>query len=206
MVTLLALAILVAVVTVFGFGPAGSGSHSPEVRKASSPLEPRLQALPRATTPPPEPAPPRMVRSVPTRLQIPAIRVDSTLMGLGLNNDGTMETPPGPFPAGWFTGAPTPGETGPAIIVGHVRYESPGVFERLTELRRKDEVNVQRKDGSTAKFRVTRVQHFAKSAFPSKLVYGNIDHAPAPDHLWRPGLGHEQVRRERRGLRRPRSG
>jgi sortase (surface protein transpeptidase) len=118
-----------------------------------------------------------MPRSAPVRLSIPAIRVDSSLMRLGLKSDGTLETPPGAFPAGWFTGAPTPGELGPAIIVGHVRYDTPGVFERLTDLRRNDEIDVKRKDGSTAKFHVTRVQHFAKSAFPTQKVYGNIDHA-----------------------------
>jgi sortase (surface protein transpeptidase) len=118
-----------------------------------------------------------MPRSAPVRLSIPAILVDSSLMRLGLKSDGTLETPPGAFPAGWFTGAPTPGELGPAIIVGHVRYETPGVFERLTDLRRDDEIQVERKDGSTARFRVTRVQHFAKSAFPTQKVYGNIDHA-----------------------------
>ena len=98
-------------------------------------------------------------------------------MDLGLQKDGTLEVPPGAFPAGWFTGAPTPGELGPAIIVGHVRFETPGVFARLTDLRRDDEINVARKDGSTAEFRVTRVEHFAKAAFPTKKVYGNIDHA-----------------------------
>jgi hypothetical protein len=98
-------------------------------------------------------------------------------MDLGLKRDGTLETPPGPFPAGWFTGAPTPGELGPAIIVGHVRYDTPGVFARLTDLRRDDAVLVRRKDGTTARFSVTRVDHFAKSAFPTRKVYGNIDHA-----------------------------
>ena len=98
-------------------------------------------------------------------------------MNLGLKSDGTLETPPGPFPAGWFTGAPTPGELGPAIIVGHVRYDTPGVFARLTDLRREDAIQVKRKDGSTARFRVTWLAHFAKSDFPTKQVYGNIDHA-----------------------------
>jgi hypothetical protein len=58
-----------------------------------------------------------------------------------------------------------------------VRYETPGVFARLTDLRRDDAILVHRQDGTTARFRVTRVQHFAKSAFPTKKVYGNIDHA-----------------------------
>jgi hypothetical protein len=38
-------------------------------------------------------------------------------------------------------------------------------------------VEVERKDGSTARFRVTRVEHFAKASFPTEKVYGNIDHA-----------------------------
>lgn len=118
-----------------------------------------------------------MTRSIPTRVVIPAIAVDSTLMDLGLKKDGTLETPPGAFPAGWFTGAPTPGQLGPAIIVGHVRYNTPGVFARLSELRHGDVVDVERADGSTARFQVTRVQQFAKSAFPTAKVYGNIDHA-----------------------------
>jgi len=118
-----------------------------------------------------------MPRSVPVRLRVPGIAVDSKLMDLGLKRDGTLETPPGAFPAGWFTGAPTPGEVGPAIIVGHVRYETPGVFARLTEMRRGNRILVQRKNGSTAHFRVTKVAHFSKSRFPTKQVYGNIDHA-----------------------------
>jgi LPXTG-site transpeptidase (sortase) family protein len=118
-----------------------------------------------------------MARSEPTRVSIPAIGVDSRLMSLGLRSDGTLETPPGAFPAGWFTGAPTPGQLGPAIIVGHVRYNTPGVFARLSQVHRGDRVDVDRADGSTARFRVTRVEHVAKSAFPTQQVYGNIDHA-----------------------------
>ena len=169
-------AVVAMVVSVlFGVGLLGGTSATP--RATPSTTEP---------TPSPSSAPPSeraatrsttMARSVPTRLRIPAIGVDSDLMDLGLKSDGTLETPPGAFPAGWFTGAPTPGQRGPAIIVGHVRYDTPGVFARLTELHRNDRVNVRRADGSTARFRVTRVERFAKSAFPTDRVYGNIDHA-----------------------------
>ena len=118
-----------------------------------------------------------MRRSAPVRLRIPAIGVDSSLMRLGLRPDGTLETPPGAFPAGWFTGGPTPGQIGPAIIAGHVRYNTPGVFARLADLRPGEEIAVSRHDGSVARFRVTRLAHFAKSAFPTRRVYGDIDHA-----------------------------
>jgi sortase (surface protein transpeptidase) len=119
-----------------------------------------------------------MRRSAPVRVDIPAIGVRSRLMGLGLQDDGTMEVPPGAFPAGWYTGAPTPGELGPAVLAGHVRWHGDvGVFADLGALRRGDEVRVSRADGSTAVFRVTGSEQFDKGAFPTERVYGDIDHA-----------------------------
>ncbi|MET0694809.1 MAG: class F sortase [Propionibacteriaceae bacterium] len=164
-------AVAAVVCVLFGAGILGGTTAAP--RASPSTPAPSTSAPPAPT----QTGVPAMTRSVPTRLRIPAIDVDSDLMDLGLKADGTLETPPGAYPAGWFTGAPTPGQRGPAIIVGHVRFNTPGVFARLTELRRNDRVNVQRADGSTARFRVTRVQHFAKSGFPTRKVYGNIDHA-----------------------------
>ena len=117
-----------------------------------------------------------MGRSVPVRLRIAAIGVDSTLMELGLKSDGTMQVPPSGFPAGWFTGAPTPGELGPAIIAGHIDWNGPGVFYDLHHLKAGDRIVVTRKDGSAPVFRVTRVAKFPKTQFPTNLVYGNIDH------------------------------
>lgn len=115
-----------------------------------------------------------LAKSKPVRLQIPAIGVDSPLMDLGLKADGTMEVPPDGFPAGWYTGAPTPGELGPAIIAGHVDWKGPGVFYHLRNLKPGDNISVTREDGSVAAFRVTRVDQFAKDKFPTDLVYGNI--------------------------------
>jgi LPXTG-site transpeptidase (sortase) family protein len=119
-----------------------------------------------------------MARSRPLSLRVPAIGVRSPLIGLGLAADGTLEVPPGAYPAGWFTGAPTPGELGPAVIAGHVSYNgTDGVFYDLHRLRTGDKVVVRRSDGTAAVFGVTRVEHYAKSRFPSRLVYGDIGHA-----------------------------
>jgi sortase (surface protein transpeptidase) len=174
---------LVLVVAVLGIlvsiavatGLIGGSDGAPARRTTAVPSVPAASASP--DTPAPVVAAATMRRSVPVRLRIPAIGVNSSLMDLGLKSDGTLETPPGAFPAGWFTGGPTPGQIGPAIIVGHVRYNTPGVFARLTELRPGEEIAVNRRDGSTARFRVTKLAHFAKSEFPTKRVYGNIDHA-----------------------------
>jgi len=117
-------------------------------------------------------------RSTPVRVQIPSIDVDATLMDLGLRDNGTMEVPPDGTQAGWYTGAPAPGELGPAVIAGHVDWGGrPGVFYHLRALKPDNRIVVTREDGSTAMFRVTRLEQVLKSNFPTKSVYGNIDHA-----------------------------
>lgn len=116
--------------------------------------------------------------AAPVGLRIPAIGVDSMLMDLGLEPDGTLEVPPDGFPAGWYSGSPTPGELGPAIIAGHVDWAGqPGVFFALRDLVAGDEVVITRRDGGTARFHVTRVEQFDKDAFPTEAVYGDLDHA-----------------------------
>jgi hypothetical protein len=116
--------------------------------------------------------------SDPVAISIPRIGVQSRLVELGLDADGAMEVPQDPARAGWFTGGPAPGALGPAVIAGHVTWNGAReVFYRLGTLRRGDQVTVSRKDGKTAVFTVSRVARFSKSRFPSRAVYGPIDHA-----------------------------
>jgi LPXTG-site transpeptidase (sortase) family protein len=114
----------------------------------------------------------------PAEVDIPKIDATSTLVGLGLNDDQTVQVPPveEPMQAGWFTGAPRPGEAGPAVILGHVNGGGhAGIFARLHELADGDEVRVKRVDGSTLTFTVTRVDQVPKDAFPTDEVYGNTE-------------------------------
>ncbi|EWT02564.1 peptidase C60 [Intrasporangium oryzae NRRL B-24470] len=114
------------------------------------------------------------------RLVIPRIGVQTSLVGVGLNADGTVETPPlrGDAPAGWYRYLASPGEVGPAVILGHVdtARDGPAVFYRLGELRPGDPIDVTRADGIVARFVVTRVVLVAKVDFPTADVYG-----PTPD-------------------------
>lgn len=135
-----------------------------------------------STAPAPRVLPPILPRSRPVSLTIPAIGVRSTLLHLGLRADGTLDVPrPGPDydRAAWYTGSPTPGERGPAVIEGHVDSESkgPSVFYELGALERGDAVRVRRADGRVAVFTVQAVRRYDKDSFPTLLVYGNTDEA-----------------------------
>jgi hypothetical protein len=118
--------------------------------------------------------------SAPVSLEIPAIEVHSSLLRLRLNPDGTVEVPPLDSPdAGWYENSPTPGERGPAVILGHVdsARTGPGVFFDLRAVLPGDGITVGRADGTSASFRVDRVAEYPKTAFPTAAVYGDIDHA-----------------------------
>ena len=109
-------------------------------------------------------------RSNPTRIRIPSIGVNSTVMNLGLLKDGSLQVPPTGFPAGWYTGSATPGELGPSIIAGHIDWNGPGVFYRLDRINLGDQILVDRANGTRAIFTVIRVASFLKSHFPTHAV------------------------------------
>ena len=109
----------------------------------------------------------------PVQIRIDAIGVSAPVDPLGLNPDGTLETPTDFDRAGYWTGRPNPGAVGPAIIVAHVDSKTgPAVFYRLRDLTPGDEVTVTRADGSEAVFLVDRLERHPKDAFPTDAVYG----------------------------------
>ncbi|MFJ9863754.1 class F sortase [Streptomyces sp. NPDC101165] len=162
----------IAAVTVVALGSAvwllgtGAATHAPPQPTAAEgrpdPGEERLAA-------------PALDPSPPTRIRIPAIKVSAPLMGLALTAAGSLDVPPATEKnlAGWYEAGTTPGETGTAIVAGHVdNTEGPAVFYNLGGLKRGAVVEVDRKDGSTAVFTVDAVEVYAARNFPDEKVYG----------------------------------
>jgi sortase (surface protein transpeptidase) len=148
--------------------PSAAGASGPSTRSGQQPggMTPRVLG-------------PVMSRSVPVRVAIPSVKIDTSLLRLGLNRDGTLQVPWKPLLAGWYRGSPTPGEPGPAIIAGHVdSWETgPAVFYRLGEVAVGDRVLVTRADATVAHFVITSVRSYPKSAFPTATVYGDVNRA-----------------------------
>ncbi len=147
------------------------GLRPPEVAASSAPAS----AVPIPTRTGPTSPAARPVEPAPVRLEIPRIGVDTAVVPVGLNPDGTVLVPPAEpsAPAGWYRFGVAPGEPGPAVLLGHVdSYQGPAVFSRLSTLERGDDITVRRDDGMTAAFTVESVRTHLKREFPTEVVYG----------------------------------
>ena len=124
---------------------------------------------------------PSLPRSVPVSVAIPAIGVNSKLLRLGVNSDGTIQVPSlytSASEAAWYKYSATPGQIGASVIEGHLdSHRGPAVFFRLGALRPGDSVDVTLADEITAVFRVTGVRQYPESHFPAKTIYGATHYA-----------------------------
>jgi hypothetical protein len=131
-------------------------------------------------------APPRefpvLEPSRPIRISIPSIGVRAPVHGVGLADDGSIAVPDNNRrnEAGWYRAGPTPGQFGPAVIVGHVDTRTgPAIFHDLATLRPGAKIEVTRRDRRVAVFKVNSVETFSKAKLPPDRVYGDFS---------RPGL------------------
>ncbi|MEU7016933.1 class F sortase [Streptomyces sp. NPDC046385] len=145
--------------------PQGPAVPAPRVTATAAPA-PAAQL---ATAP--------MPRSKPVRVRVPAAGVDAgPLLDLGLNPDGTVQVPTVAQAdrIGWYDKGVTPGETGPAVLIGHFdTAEGPAVLKDVARIRVGDRVTVTRADGTDAVFRVRELEQVGKNAFPTRKVYGD---------------------------------
>ncbi|WP_405372326.1 MULTISPECIES: glycosyl hydrolase family 8 [unclassified Microbacterium] len=117
--------------------------------------------------------------AVPEHVSIPAIGVESDLIGLGRGDDGWIEAPADYNDVGWYEDGVVPGDVGPAVIAAHV--DSPwaaAIFHDLSKLAPGDTVSVSRSDGTVAEFVVTGTQSVKKHTFPTESIYAPV---PTPE-------------------------
>jgi hypothetical protein len=157
--------------------PGGSTSDEPPVGRTLPTAALAAEDPPAAR--PAHPAPRQLVDVVdreaprPRHIDIPAIGVSAGVIRLGLEPDGSMQTPDDWGDTGWYEPGNEPGERGPAVITGHVDSTGgPAVFYRLRDLRRGNLIRVRRADGSAVRFRVEGLERWPKATFPTRRVFG----------------------------------
>ncbi|WP_129296192.1 sortase domain-containing protein [Streptomyces lydicus] len=123
------------------------------------------------------------VKAEPVGLTIDALGVrEGGIVARGLDAYGILTPPPDTSPAlvGWYADGPQPGEAGAALLVGrggsgrdpHARQ---ALVHRLTALGPGDRVDIQRSDGSTARFTVEDVQLYDRDRFDARRAYAARD-------------------------------
>jgi hypothetical protein len=159
--------------------PSTSASRATAPAPSTPPVGPTarpgaIPALPDGPTGPAHADPPAATTGPPpTSVTIPSIGVHSRLQALRREPDGELQTPSFWQVAGWYAGGVRPGDTGPAVIAGHVDSVSgPAVFYRLTQLRPGASVIVDRRGAAPLHFVVAGSREYPKRRFPTEAVYG----------------------------------
>ncbi len=166
-----------------GDAAAPAGSASSTVATPSPAPRPSVSSSARASAGAtteadqgPQPLPDSTVHVTSVTVDAIGLRT-SGLETLTLLADQTLSAPKDPDKAGWYADGAVPGQTGPAVIAGHVDSKTgPAVFAALGQTKRGDKITIGLSDKTTATFRVDKVVHTAKDAFPTDAVYG-----PTPD-------------------------
>jgi len=122
-------------------------------------------------------------QGLPQRLKIPSINVDAVVEKVGLTSAGAMETPVEINDVGWYRLGPRPGESGSAVIDGHLNgntWGRTGVFGELHKLKIGDLVNIEDEKGVTITFTVWKIstynadEHVADVFSPTDGAYLNL--------------------------------
>ncbi|MDP3962429.1 MAG: class F sortase [bacterium] len=107
--------------------------------------------------------------TMPARLVIPSIGVDTDIESVGLTAKGALDVPEDITNAGWFNDGPKPGKIGNAVIDGHYGWKDkiPAVFDNLRDVKRGDKIYVIDERGASTTFIVKEIR-----------TYGEAENAP----------------------------
>jgi sortase (surface protein transpeptidase) len=104
--------------------------------------------------------------SVPLRLKIPRLQIDAAVEAVGLTPQGAMGVPKNTSDVAWFSLGPWPGETGSAVISGHLDWYNgaTAVFNNLYKLHPGDKIYIIDGSGASKIFVVRKSQLYAADA------------------------------------------
>ncbi|GAA2005936.1 class F sortase [Nakamurella flavida] len=147
--------------------PAATAIDTPVPSTPQADPAPVPAAAPAA---PPAPAAP----ADPTRIRVPALGVDASVVPIGVQASGELEIPADVATVGWYRYGPTPGnDTGSAVLSGHVDAadQGPGTFARLGDLQPGDAIEVTDSTGASRSFSVVAREEWQKADVPLDRIF-----------------------------------
>ncbi len=138
--------------------------------EAVGPFAPSVPALEVRSAELVEPAPAATEPS-PSRLRVPALDIDASIIGVGVDDQGLLDVP-NPHQVGWYEHGSTPGADGAAVLAAHVDLgHIPGVFYDLDAVLVGDRIYVDFDDGTSRAFDVVDEVLYDKSALPEDDLF-----------------------------------
>lgn len=104
----------------------------------------------------------------PTRIQAPAIALNSPIQGVGTNYKGEMDVPSGKTNnVGWYRYGIAPGTPGTAVFDAHIF----AAFSELNRLKSGDSIYVTMKSGNVLHFVVTKSAYYALANLAASTLF-----------------------------------
>jgi LPXTG-site transpeptidase (sortase) family protein len=111
---------------------------------------------------------------LPVRLIIPKINVDAHILYMGVTAAGDMDVPADLENVGWYKYGPHPGDTGSAVIAGHLEgVKDLGVFIGLDKLQKGDDISILDDKGATTNFVVRESRAYPQKERPSEIFHSD---------------------------------
>ncbi len=167
------IAALVASVALFVFTILDSGNSYSGPGTSVAVGDPRSVFVPAPTS-----TPSQLVSTAPiARLTIPKYEVDAPVIVLGVDEQGVMESPDGPFDVAWYDFTAHPGTGSNAVFSGHVDWtfdSGPGgaVFWHLKDLALGDIIEVKLTDGTVFQYRMVSRQQIDPNTADVNAIVG----------------------------------
>jgi sortase (surface protein transpeptidase) len=111
----------------------------------------------------------------PKSLSIPSVNVANSVTDVGLNTDGSLQTPElFEDKIGWYKNSKKPGQIGTSVYVGHVdTYKGPSVLSRLHQASVGEKIQVVDSEGNEFTYIIDAIEQYRQDSFPSEKVYAD---------------------------------
>ncbi len=160
---------------VFAQGMAVSSVRAAPIAIAAAPVSASAKTSIPAVSKPKTESVAQEPTGAPVRIKIPRIGVDAWIERVALTSAGSMDVPKHRLTAGWYELGPRPGETGSAIIAGHVDwyYGASAVFANLHQLKPGDTITVENDKGIRAAFIVRESRTYSAASAATDVFVSN---------------------------------
>ncbi|OQB25462.1 MAG: Sortase family protein [Firmicutes bacterium ADurb.Bin182] len=142
----------------------------PPTPRPEQPRTPAPSPSPGAT-PAPSPSPTPYIKPIPVKIYFTEREIETDIVKVGILENGEMGTVDDAKLAAWLEEGPAPGESGNALINGHVRWKgTKGYFSILKEMKIGEEVVIEFEDGSAKAFEAVSIDIYKLDDIPDEVL------------------------------------